>query len=92
MIMNDAIGEFLKALQLVGTKLEENQIVVDDLGCPHVPKGLPRGKMAIYTFRRGDRYLKIGKAGPNSDARFRSQHYNPHRANSNLAKSPKSTT
>ena len=43
--------------------------------------------MAIYTFQRDNRFFKIGKAGRKSDARFRSQHYNPHRANSNLAKS-----
>jgi hypothetical protein len=87
MIMNDPIGEFLKALELTGTKVDASKIVVDDLGCPHTSKGLPHGKMAIYTFQRGNRYLKIGKAGPNSDARFRSQHYNPNRAKSNLAKS-----
>ena len=43
--------------------------------------------MAIYTFQKDGEYLKIGKAGPNSDARFRSQHYSPNRAKSNLAKS-----
>lgn len=31
--------------------------------------------------------MKIGKAGPNSNARFLSQHYNPNSAMSNLAKS-----
>jgi len=85
--VNDTLQEFLKALELTGTKLDASKIVVDDLGCPHKPKGLPHGKMAIYAFQRGNRYLKISKAGPNSDARFRSQHYDPHRAKSNLAKS-----
>jgi hypothetical protein len=31
--------------------------------------------------------LKVGKAGPNSAARFRYMHYNPGSSNSNLAKS-----
>lgn len=31
--------------------------------------------------------LKVGKAGPNSDARFRTQHYLPNSAGSVLAKS-----
>lgn len=43
--------------------------------------------MGIYTFIYQDHFLKIGKAGPSSDARFRSQHYNPLTSQSNLAKS-----
>lgn len=85
--MNDAIDEFLKALKLAGLTLESNRISVDDLGCPHTPRGLPKGKIAIYTFQRDGRYLKIGKAGPKSNAQFRNQHYGPRRAKSNLAKS-----
>jgi hypothetical protein len=85
--MSDTLRDFLKALELTGTRLDASKFVVDDLGCPHAPNGLPHGKMGIYMFQKGDQYLKIGKAGPNSDARFRSQHYDPHRAKSNLAKS-----
>jgi hypothetical protein len=85
--MNDVIDEFLKALVLAGVTLEKTCISVDDLGCPHEPNPLPAGKMAIYTFQRDGRYLKIGKVGPKSNARFRNQHYGPHRAKSNLAKS-----
>jgi len=43
--------------------------------------------MGVYLFKYGDKYLKIGKAGPNSNARFTSQHYNPNSSQSNLAKS-----
>ncbi len=85
--MNDAIDGFLSALAIAGVTLDRARISIEDLGCPHAPKGLPSGKMAIYTFKKGKIYLKIGKAGPNSDARFRSHHYNPYRAKSNLAKS-----
>jgi len=81
------IKDFLKAAQLADTKIPESQIDVQDLGCPHKPQGLPKGKMAIYTFQFNELFLKIGKAGPNSDARFRSQPYNPDSSQSNLAKS-----
>jgi hypothetical protein len=30
----------------------------------------------VYSFIYKDRFLKIGKAGPNSKARFTNQHYN----------------
>jgi hypothetical protein len=64
---------------------------------PHAPHGLPLGKCAVYVFSLSasyggscpagpDRVLKIGKAGPNSNARFQSQHYNPGSSMSNLAK------
>jgi hypothetical protein len=85
--MKETINNFFEALRLAGVNVDKAKISIDDLGCPHAPKGLPRGKMAIYTFQKDGEYLKIGKAGPNSDARFRSQHYSPNRAKSNLAKS-----
>lgn len=52
---------------------------------PHKPKGLPPGKMAVYAFFLNGQALKIGKAGPKSDARYRSHHYSPNRAGSTLA-------
>ena len=42
-------------------------------------------KMGVYVFIYGDQFLKIGKAGPMSKARFLSHHYNPHSSRSNLA-------
>lgn len=85
--IDDRINKFLQALALAGVELERAKITIDDLGCPHKPKGLPKGKMAVYIFEKGGQFLKIGKAGSNSDARFRSQHYSPYRAQSNLARS-----
>ncbi|MGQ9570958.1 MAG: hypothetical protein ACUVUQ_08990 [Thermodesulfovibrionales bacterium] len=85
--MKNTIKDFLKAAQLADTKISESQISIQVLGCPHKPQGLPKGKMAIYAFKFNERFLKIGKAGPNSDARFRSQPYNPKSSQSNLAKS-----
>ena len=60
---------------------------VQKRGCPHTPKPLPSGQMAIYIFARGDRVLKVGKVGPNSNARFQTHHYAPGSSGSNLAKS-----
>ncbi len=56
------------------------------LPAPHEQPGLPDGYGAVYAFSLADSYgegvragagrvLKVGRAGPNSDARFRSQHY-----------------
>jgi len=85
--MEETIDKFLEALKLTGMFLDRGRITINDLGCPHAPKGLPHGKMAIYTFQKDGEYLKIGKAGANSKARFQSQHYRSHLAKSNLAKS-----
>ena len=42
----------------------------------HYPVALPRDNSAIYIFEDlSSGYLKIGQAGPNSAARYLSQHY-----------------
>ena len=43
--------------------------------------------MAVYVFEWKGQCLKVGKVGPNSQARYTSQHYGPSSSNSNLAKS-----
>lgn len=53
---------------------------------PDTPLGLTR-MMGVYTFWFEGDFLKIGKAGPSSNARFLSQHYNPRSARSTLAAS-----
>lgn len=64
----------------------------------HVPKALPLGKCAVYVFSLAPtrasgsdngamRVLKVGKAGPKSNARFQSHHYGIERASSTLARS-----
>lgn len=66
------------------------------LPAPHTPRSLPAGYGAVYAFALGrattsaagaGMVLKVGKVGPNSNARFQSQHYLPTSAQSNLAKS-----
>jgi hypothetical protein len=53
----------------------------------HKPTALPNGFSAVYIFVHNTQCLKVGQAGPNSSARYHSQHYNPDSCNSNLSKS-----
>lgn len=66
------------------------------LPAPHIPKALRPGHGAVYIFALSDasaseagpgRVLKVGRVGPNSNARFQSQHYSPTSSRSNLANS-----
>jgi hypothetical protein len=82
-----AIRDFANVSALTGAECDIGKIKIEVLNKPHKPSGLPTGKMAVYCFFLNGQALKIGIAGPNSDARYRSQHYNPNSAGSNLAKS-----
>ena len=93
---NELIEEFRRvagaeALAIVSIEHESQP-------APHVPHSLPTGRSAVYVFSLGyaqgrrckageNRVLKVGKTGPNSNARFQSQHYSPTSSNSNLAAS-----
>lgn len=82
------ITDFAQVAFLASVELSETDIIVEVLEAPHrAPTSLPLGKMAVYVFSWGDKCLKVGKVGPNSQARYTSQHYNPKSSNSNLAKS-----
>ena len=77
-----------RVAELAGFPLSENDLVIEQLPAPHKPSTrLPPGKMAVYLFRHRDRVLKVGKAGPNSEARYTSQHYSSRAAPSTLAAS-----
>ena len=76
--------EFLEAAKLA--RLECPEIEHEHQRAPHKAHGLPQGKCAVYVFSLSARYgqgctagehrvLKIGKAGPKTNARFQSQHY-----------------
>jgi hypothetical protein len=86
----DYTAEFRKyihrATMATDKPLAEAKYEIVDRGAPHIPVGLPEGKMGIYTFWHDGRFLKIGRAGPKNNARFRSQHYG-FKARSTLAKS-----
>lgn len=81
------VQDFGQAARLAGIELRPSEISVEELPAPHRATGLPAGHMAVYVFCFKGRILKVGKAGPNSDARYRSQHYNPGSSASNLAAS-----
>jgi len=69
----------------VGKPIAKEKYDIIDLDVPHKPENLPPGMMAVYTFIYNDRFLKIGEAGPNSNNRYKYQHYKPTSANSSLA-------
>ncbi len=81
------VRDFIQVSQLSGLSLQASDIETEVLVAPHKRTGLPKGKAAVYVFFHGNTCLKVGKVGANSDARFRSQHYLPSGAISNLAKS-----
>ena len=80
------IQDFILVAALAGRTVSVSQIEAKTEPAPHIPPTkLPPGKMAIYVFSYEEQILKVGKAGPNSSARFTSQHYNPGSAPSTLA-------
>ncbi len=86
----DYVKEFEEIVQNVSGLLGKpitSGVRIIDRGIPHTPKSLEKGTMGVYTFLYNDEFLKIGKAGPSSNARFTSQHYLPRSSQSNLSKS-----
>ena len=82
------LTDFLKVAALAGKSLTDEDIVIEHANSPHVPPTkLPFGKMAVYVFSNKETVLKVGKAGPKSNARFCSQHYRAGSAPSTLAAS-----
>jgi len=92
------IADFILVAALSGFSIRETDIVHESLVGPHEPPTLPSGKCAVYVFsltawsqaegaKPEPLVLKVGRAGPNTKARFEHQHYGVHRAPSTLAKS-----
>lgn len=77
----------LSVMMVLDPNFDKQKFEIRCLGKPHEPEGLPKGKMAIYMFFYKSEALKIGKVGIKSQARFKSDHYNPNSSGSNLAKS-----
>lgn len=68
---------FREVAELAGVELGPSDLTVEHLPAPHdSPSRLPSGKTAVYVFVFNGQALKVGKAGPNSNARYTSQHYN----------------
>lgn len=84
--ISELAKDFIKVAGLAGVSLSVDDLIVESFCAPHKsPSRLPDGKMAVYVFCHGSRVLKVGKAGPNSNARYTSHHYNPKSAGSTLA-------
>ena len=82
------LADFLIVAELAAIEIQPSAIYIETLTMPHrPPSSLPKGKMAVYVFSDKECVLKVGKIGQKSQARYTSQHYNPHSSNSNLAKS-----
>jgi hypothetical protein len=91
------IADFVKVAPISGLAVCEADIGHQSVLAPHEPPKLPHGKCAVYVFSlshdKSTRVmsqgivLKVGKAGPNTRARFEHQHYGVRRAPSTLSKS-----
>jgi len=88
MRITNSIPDLVSALKICGTQMSDADFELEDMGVPHSPPTtLPKDKMAVYIFLHGEQCLKVGKAGPKSNARYTHQHYGTGRAQSTLAKS-----
>ena len=77
----------IKASALTGKPISEDSFYIEHQQINHSPKALPNGKMAVYTFVSNDKFLKIGRAGKKSKARYQSHHYYIKSGSSTLARS-----
>jgi hypothetical protein len=90
MITQNDISALVVSATQAGFNLSASdlQILQWDAGISsHIPIPLPLNMAAVYIFKWGDAYLKVGKVNSKSNARYQSQHYNPESSSSNLAKS-----
>jgi len=85
--ITDAVKDFLCVCALAKTESSAADFEIDYQPAPHKPKGLPKGKLAIYIFAYDSEMLKIGRAGVKSKSRFTYQHYKFKKEGSNLTKS-----
>lgn len=84
----ESVDAFFTVVSLARSPLTAQDVRVEFLPAPHKPPSrLPSGKMAVYGFWFNGEWLKIGMAGPNSNARYTSQHYSPNSAPSTLGRS-----
>jgi len=87
-VPSSLIDDFYKVASVAGIDMADSGLSVEYLPAPHrPPSALPKGKSAVYVFMWRGECLKVGKAGPKSQARYTGQHYSPLSSNSNLAKS-----
>lgn len=86
--IQSAMNDFSAVCKLAGVSFSSSALAIEFLTAVHRPPSrLPLGKMAVYAFHWNNTWLKIGIAGPKSNARYTSQHYNAESAPSTLAAS-----
>jgi len=74
--IKNAINDFITVANLAGDAISLDEITIEFLNAPHKPPSkIPVGKMAIYAFWWKGTWLKVGKVGAKSHARYISQHY-----------------
>lgn len=84
--IEEALAAFVTVAELAGEPIRPGELQVECLPAPHrSPSRLPTDQMAVYAFWWEGEWLKIGKAGPRSQARYISQHYHAGSALSTLA-------
>ena len=86
-LANEIENVLNRVFDSLGKPLDKTKYQIVDRKVPHTPKSLLPHQMGIYAFYYNNEFLKIGKVGVKSNARFFSQHYNPKSSMSNLAKS-----
>ena len=96
MQLDGILSEFAIVAERLGLPGWPATLDTEYLPAPHIPKALRPGHGAVYVFALTathaaeagpGRILKVGRVGPNSNARFQSQHYSPSSSRSNLANS-----
>lgn len=92
-IKND-IDEIMRIMKKIDSNLKDNDILNEKNVEIHINEPnckLENGKMGIYMFgycyKNKEVFLKIGKAGEKTKARFSTQHYYINKTKSTLAKS-----
>jgi hypothetical protein len=94
--LDGIISDFSAVAGQLGLPGWPAKLDMECMAAPHKPKALRPRHGAVYVFALADgvtseaglgRVLKVGRVGPNSNARFQSQHYSPVSSRSNLANS-----
>jgi hypothetical protein len=75
--IDEVVAAFSEWASAQGLGPARAEVRVQSLGRPHVPTALPVGWQGVYCLQFEGAWLKVGKAGPKSAARWISQHYSP---------------
>jgi len=88
-LTEEAVRGFVEQLsRYFKEPIDPGMFQVEVLPPPHFPRAMPPGKQSVFAFYwpKQGQFLLVALAGPNSNARFQSQHYLPASSGSNLAR------